>query len=60
MLKSTLPIIVLLLLIGCTQKEEGIKLVKDSEEYKFAKEISLNFPRLDPDINIVLVETNRF
>jgi len=58
--KSLLVIIILLLIIGCAQKEEGIQLEKNSDEYKFAKELSDKFPKLDPDKNIVLVESNRF
>jgi len=58
--KSLLVIIILLLIIGCAQKEEGIQLEKNSDEYKFAKELSDKFPKLDPDKNIILVESNRF
>jgi len=58
--KSFLSIIFLFIIIGCTQKEEGIQLEKNSDEYKFAKILSEEYPELDPDQNTILVETNRF
>ncbi len=37
-----------------------MKLKEDSAEYTFAKEISVNIPILDPDLNKPLNETNKF
>jgi parvulin-like peptidyl-prolyl isomerase len=50
----------LLFLISCTSKDEGIKLDKDSEEYNFAKELSIKFPQLNPDLNKTLINTKKF
>lgn len=53
-------LVVMLFSFSCSQKEEGLKLIENSKEYNFAKELSIKYPKLDPDKNLVLVATNRF
>jgi parvulin-like peptidyl-prolyl isomerase len=60
MYKSFIAVFILLFIFACSPKEEGIQLEKDSDEYNFAKELSVKYPELDPDVNKILVETNRF
>ena len=60
MYKFFITVILLIFIFACSQKEDGIQLEKNSDEYNFAKELSIKFSDLDPDKNKVLVETNRF
>ena len=60
MYKYFLTAFMLIIFFSCSQREEGISLDKNSEEYNFAKELSIKYPFLDPDENKVLVETNQF
>jgi parvulin-like peptidyl-prolyl isomerase len=60
MYKIYLIAFLMLIFLSCSSKDEGIKLEKGSEEYNFAKELANKFPIIDPDINKILIETNRF
>ncbi|MDZ7262199.1 MAG: peptidylprolyl isomerase [candidate division KSB1 bacterium] len=50
----------LLLVAGCGQKETTLKIQKNSPQYTFFKELSQRVPLLDPDKNVLLVETTAF
>lgn len=60
MYKLFIIALLMFFLLSCSSKDEGIKLAKNSNEYNFAKEISIKFPDLDPDLNKTLINTKSF
>ena len=50
----------LLLLAGCSQEQNEVKLEQGTPAYQLAKDLVPILPMLDPDVNAVLVRTNTF
>ena len=50
----------LLLLLGCSQEQKEVKLEQGTPAYQLAKDLVPILPTLDPDVNAVLIRTNRF
>jgi len=50
----------LIIISGCTQKQESVKLEPDSPAYTLAKDLAQKVPALDPDENRVIVKTSEF
>jgi len=51
---------VFVVLSSCSKKRDNVKLEKESEIYKLAKDVSTMVPYLDPDENNAIVETKDF
>lgn len=50
----------MLLLLGCSQEQKEVKLQQGTPAYRLAKDLVPILPMLDPDVNAVLIRTNRF
>lgn len=53
-------IVPVLMLIGCSQEQKEVKLEQGTPAYQLAKDLVPILPLLDPDVNAVLIRTNRF
>lgn len=56
----TLFILFALILSGCGNKDESVRLEKNLPAYQLAKDIAVKIPFLDPDKNNVLISTKEF
>jgi len=53
-------ILFVFLVMACSSKGEDFKLKEGTEAYQLAKDLSVTLPSLDPDMNKVLISTDKF
>lgn len=53
-------VLIVLLISGCGNKTDVVKLEKDSKAYQLAKDLSKKLSFLDPDSNSILISTKKF